>query len=90
MKMRKVLAFALAVLMLLGCFSSLSVVANESEAFNFDTTRVGYAVANVEKVDTNGLANITTIEEASIPTSGTYLISNAAGLARLSALLNAG
>ena len=88
--MRKVLAFALAVLMLLGCFSSLSVVATESEAFNFDTTRVGYAVANVEKVDTNGLANITTIEEASIPTSGTYLISNAAGLARLSALVNAG
>ena len=90
MKIWKKLAFVLAALMVLSSFSPISVIASESETFNFDTTRVGYAVANVKKADTTGAANIKTIDESSVPTSGTYLISDKAGLDKLSKLVNSG
>ncbi|MBQ7392254.1 MAG: hypothetical protein IJV73_06160 [Clostridia bacterium] len=85
MKTLKKLSFVLAILLALGCVAPMTAMA---EVPYPDT--IGYSEANVVKIDTTGLPNITTLADNATPSSGKYLISNADGLHKLSAIVNNG
>ena len=102
MKTLKKLAFVLAALMALSCFAPMSVFAEES-TFVFDEERVGYSVANVEKLTYPDLTTANDLgkmdwtvdtDTDNIPDAveavTTIYISDATGLTRLAELTNKG
>ena len=85
MKTLKKLSFVLAILLALGCVAPMTAMA---EVPNADT--IGYSKENIVAPNTENAVDITTLADDATPTSGTYTISTADGLHKLSAIVNNG
>lgn len=91
MKSLKRASLVLAIVIALSCVSLFSTFATES-TFAFDTSRVGYSAANVEKVTIPELTAENDLGKmnAAPTTAGTYYVSDKKGLDNLSAWVTAG